>query len=97
MFVIFLIYVADFWIFFQPLHVFILFVFSLSLKSAFFTKLAISALVDKFACFNLPVTFCAVNVLNSRVVIYLLWLDFLLSTVVGAPLGAKLVILGICL
>ena len=46
--------------------------FSLSSKSIFFTKSAISQLVAKFACFNIAVKVSAVNLLNSGVVIYLL-------------------------
>ena len=61
----------------------------------FFTKLAISPLVPKFACFNLAVKFSAVNLLNSGAAIYLLWSGFLFSTAVRAVLVAKLVILGI--
>ena len=57
--------------------------FSLSSKSVFFTK---SALVAKFACFNL---------LNCGVVMYLLWSGILFSTGVTAVVVAKLVILGI--
>ena len=41
----------------------------LSLKSVFFTKLAISPLVARFACFNLAVKVSAGNLLNSGVVI----------------------------
>ena len=37
----------------------------------FFTKLAISLLLAKFACANLASQFSAVNLLNSGVVIYL--------------------------
>ena len=61
----------------------------------FFTKLAISPLVSKFACFNLAVKFSDVNLLSSGAAIYLLWSGFLFSTVVRAVLVAKLVILGI--
>ena len=43
--------------------------FSLSLKSVFFTKLAIS--LAKFACANLAAKFSAINLLNTGVVIYL--------------------------
>ena len=45
---------------------------SLLLKSVLFTKLAISLLLDKFACFNFAGKFSAVNLLNSGAVIYLL-------------------------
>ena len=38
-------------------------------KSVFFTKLAISLSVAKFACFNLAAKFPAVNLLNSGVII----------------------------
>ena len=45
--------------------------FSLSLKSVFFTKLAISFLLNKFTCVNLAEKISDVNLLNSWVVIYL--------------------------
>ena len=54
-----------------------------------------SPLAAKFACFNLSVKFSAVNLLNSGVVIYLLWSDILFSTAVRAIAVAKLVILRI--
>ena len=54
-----------------------------------------SLLAAKFACFNLSVKFSAVNLLNSGVVIYLLWSDILFSTAVRAIAVAKLVILRI--
>ena len=57
--------------------------------------MTISPLVAKFTGFNLAVKFSAVNLLNSRVVIYLLWLGILFSTAVRVILVAKLVILGI--
>ena len=47
--------------------------FSLWTKSVFFTKLAISLLLAKFACDNFAVIFFDVNLLNSWVVIYLSW------------------------
>ena len=47
--------------------------FSLLPISAFFTKLAISLLLAKFACLSLAVTFSDVNLLNSSVVTYLSW------------------------
>ena len=53
------------------------------------------SLVAKFACFSLAVKFCAVNSLNSGVVIYLLWSGILFSTVLRAAVVAKLVIRGI--
>ena len=56
---------------------------------------AVSPLFAKFACFNLKVIFSAVNLLNSGVVIYLLWSGILFSTTVRAVLVAKLVILDI--
>ena len=59
-------------------------------------NLAILPLVAKFACFNLEVKFSAINLLNSGVVIYLLWSGILFSSVAGAALVAKLVTLGIC-
>ena len=40
-------------------------VFILSSKSFFFTKLAISFLLAKFACFHLAVNFSDANLLNS--------------------------------
>ena len=43
--------------------------FSLSSKSALFTKLAISLLLGKFATFNLASKFFDVNLLNSWLVI----------------------------
>ena len=49
----------------------------------------------KFACANLAVKLPAVNLLNSGVVIYLLWSGILFSTAVRAVVVAKLVILGI--
>ena len=52
-------------------------------------KLAISFLLAKFACANLEAKFSSVNLLNSVVVIYLLWSGILFSTI------PKLVILGI--
>ena len=48
--------------------------FRLLSKSAFFTKLTISFLLAKFACFNLEANVSAENLLNSGVVIYLSWL-----------------------
>ena len=44
-------------------------IFSLSSKSVFFTKLAISLLLAKFARANLAAKFSAVNLINSGVVI----------------------------
>ena len=52
-------------------------------------KLAISFLLAKFTCANLEAKFSSVNLLNSVVVIYLLWSGILFSTI------PKLVILGI--
>ena len=46
---------------------------SLSSKSVFFTKLAISFLLAKFACFSLAVKFSDVNLSDPWVVIYLSW------------------------
>ena len=48
----------------------------------------------KFACANLAVKFSDANLLNSEVVIYLLWPGVLFS-IVSAVVIAKLVILGI--
>ena len=47
--------------------------FSLLSKSVFFAKLAISPLLAKCSCLSPVVKFCAVNLLNSGVVIYLPW------------------------
>ena len=44
---------------------------SLSSKSVFLTKLAISFLLAKFGCVNLAVKFSAVNLLISGIVMYL--------------------------
>ena len=44
----------------------------LKFKFVFFTKSAISFLLAKLACTNLQAKLCAVKLLNSRVVIYLL-------------------------
>ena len=45
--------------------IFLLNIFSLSLKSVFFAKLAISLLLAKFACANLTAKFSDVNLLSS--------------------------------
>ena len=68
--------------------------FSFSSKSAYFTKLVISFLLAKFACAYLAAKFSVVNLLNSVVLIYLLWSDILFTTVVRAVVVAMLVILG---
>ena len=47
--------------------------FSLSSKSIYFTKLAISFLLAKFVCANLAAKLSDVNWLNSWVVIHLSW------------------------
>ena len=54
--------------------------FGLLSKSVFFTKLAISFLLAKFACFSLEVKFYDVNLLNFWVLIYLwrLWSEIIL-------------------
>ena len=49
----------------------------------------------KFACANLAAKYSAVNLSNSGVVIYLLWLGILFSTLVRAVIVAKLVMLSI--
>ena len=49
----------------------------------------------KFVCINLAVTFCAANLLNSRLAIYSPWLGISFSTAVRAVVVAKLIILGI--
>ena len=48
--------------------------FTLLSKPVLFTKLAISFLLAKFACFNLAAKFYDVKLFNSGVVIYLSWL-----------------------
>ena len=48
-------------------------VFILLPKPFFFTKLAISFLLAKFAYFNVAIKFSDVNLLNSRAAIYLSW------------------------
>ena len=67
----------------------------MSSKYIVFTKSEISPLVAKFAWFNLAVKISAVNLLNSGVVIYLLWWGIIFSTAVRAIIVAKLVILRI--
>ena len=52
-------------------------------------------MLAKFACANLAATVSADNLLNSGVVIYLLWSGILFSTAVRAIVVVKLVILGI--
>ena len=47
--------------------------FSLSWKSVFFIKLAISLLFATFACANLAAKFSDADLLNSSVVVYLSW------------------------
>ena len=54
-------------------------------------------MLAKFAYANLAAKFSAVKLLNSGVVIYLLWPGILFSTAVRAVVVAKLVILGILL
>ena len=54
-------------------------------------------MLAKFAFANLAAIFSNVNLLNSEVVIYLLWSDILFPTAVRALVVAKLVILGILL
>ena len=58
-------------------------------------KLAISLLLVKFAGATLAAKFSADNLLNSGVVIYLLWSGILFSRVVRAVVVAKFVILDI--
>ena len=59
-------------------------------------KSVISPLVAKFAWFDITVKFSAFNLLNSGIVIYLLWSGILFSAAVrAAVVVAKLVILGI--
>ena len=55
--------------------------------------LEISFLLTKFSCANLGGTFSVVNLLNSGVVLYLLWSRILFSISVRAVVVAKLVIL----
>ena len=52
-------------------------------------------MLAKFASANLAAKFSAVNILNSAVVIYLLWSDVLFSTALRAVVVAKLAVLGI--
>ena len=84
-----------FWGFFWGNFFIYLFIFSLLLKSVFLAKSTISPLVAKFACFNLSVIFSGVNLLNSGVMIYLLWSGNLFLKAVRSALVAKLAILGI--
>ena len=58
---------------------FLLIFFSFSSKYVSFKKLAISLLVANFASFNLSAKCFAVNLLNSAVVIFLLWSGIFLS------------------
>ena len=55
-------------------------------------KSEISPSFAKFACSNLAVKFSTVILLNSGVVIYLLWSGILLSTALKAAVVAKLAI-----
>ena len=52
-------------------------------------------MLAQFPCDNLAAKFSAVNLLNSGVVIYLLWSGILFSTAVRAIVVAQLVTLGI--
>ena len=52
-------------------------------------------MLAKFSCANFAANFSALNLLNSEVVIYVLWLSILFSTAVRAVVVANLVILGI--
>ena len=52
-------------------------------------------MLAKFACANLAAKFSAVNLLNSGVVIYLIWSGIYFSTAVSSVVVAKLEILGI--
>ena len=70
--------VSNFSIHFQQVHVLFyffyflfFFCFSLSSKSVFFTKLAISLSLTEFVCLSLGVKLSDVNLLNLQVVIYL--------------------------
>ena len=79
--------------------------FSLSSKSVIFIKAAILFLLAKFACANLASKLCAVNLLNSCLVIeLLLWLlwslsagffSILLIFVLYSDFSTKLLTLGI--
>ena len=51
----------------------------------------------KFACVNLAAKIYAIHLLNSGVVIYLLWSGISFSTAAKAVVLAKLVILGVLL
>ena len=64
-------------------------------NQSFFTKLVISFLLAKFASDNSAAKYSAVNLLDSRAVIYLICSGFLFSTSVKAVVVAKLVKLGI--
>ena len=52
---------------------------SFLLKPVFFTKTALSFLLDKVACVNLAATFSDVNLLNYCVVIYLILWSWLVT------------------
>ena len=52
-------------------------------------------MLAKYACANLAAKFSVATLLNSEVVVYLLWSGILFSTAVRAVVVAKLVILGI--
>ena len=54
-----------------------------------------SPLFAKFACFNFAVTLSSFNLLNSGVVIYLLWSSISFSRAVRGVIVATLEILGI--
>ena len=69
--------------------------FSLWSKSVFFTKLVISFLLAKYACANLAGNFSAADLLNSGLVIHIVWSDILFSIAVRVLVAAKLLILGV--
>ena len=71
--------------------------FSLSSKSVYFTRLAISFLFVKLTYVNLATKLSDFNLLNSGVLITFLWSGILFLTEVRTVPVAKLVILGILL
>ena len=64
-------------------------------KSVFFTKVAISLLFTNFSFANFAQKSSAANLLNSGVVIYLLWSCILFSAAARAVVVAKLVMLDV--
>ena len=64
-------------------------------NQCFFTKLVISFLLAKYACANLAGNFSAADLLNSGLVIHIVWSDILFSIAVRVLVAAKLLILGV--